>query len=150
LKDPSTNLSKMSSGNKRLVSSSIGNMPFMKRVADKNAAARKSRKQQELDVYKREWSAKAGAELGDAGGGSGNGKLIFVSNKKSMYLSGRRSFGGYNKHVEKHKRYLEGKPPLSDEDSDHDNDMLAEEVFVKRKNKDPSPRKRKKRRKKKQ
>ena len=60
-------------------------MPFMKRVADKNAAARKSRKQQELDVYKREWSAKAGAESGDAGGGSVNGKLIFVSNKKSMY-----------------------------------------------------------------
>ena len=135
----------MSSANQGRVSSTIGNMPFMKRVADKNAGVRNRRKQQEVEVYKKEWTVQAGVGVAKDSNSPSDDKLIFVSNKKSMYLTGRKSFRGYNKHVEKYNRYLEGKPPLPEEDSDQDDNSLVEETFVKRKNKEPSPRKKKKR-----
>ena len=137
----------MSAEKKRLVSSSIGNMPFMKRVADKNAAVHNRRQQEKVEVYKKEWSVHAHDRITKDSDSPSDGKLIFVSNKKSMYLSGRKSFRGYNKHVEKYNRYLQGKPSLSEEESDQDEDALAEETFVKRKNKEPSPRRKKKRKK---
>ena len=98
-------------------SETIGNMPFMRRSVKKSLESiqdRKKRQEQEI-LHKEETldflDNVADGILGKESGASndrGKKSLVFVTNRRSMYITGRKSFRGANANVEEFNRLLNG------------------------------------------
>jgi hypothetical protein len=100
-------------------SETIGNMPFMRRSVNKSLETIQDRKKrQEQEILHKEETLNfldnvADGILGvskESGASNDRGKksLVFVTNRRSMYITGRKSFRGANANVEEFNRLLNG------------------------------------------